>query len=233
MRFVPFALAVLLPLAPSASAFDPAEKYAKRELQGFTILVHPDVEKHADEAKAAFAELESQLKKINEVVGEKPLAALKKVKFWVEWEAKKNGAAEFHVSAGWLKDNGYNPDKVHGVEINNLKNFVDWSKKTQPWMVLHELAHSYHFMVLGENYAPLAAAYKQAMERKLYDSVEFVTGGKRKAYATTNAAEYFAELSEAYFGKNDFFPFTREELEKHDPVGYEMVKKAWTEGANK
>ena len=98
-------------------------------------------------------------------------------------------------------------------------------------MVLHELAHAYHFTVLSEKYAPLHAAYKQAMERKLYDSVEFVHGGKQKAYATTNAAEYFAELSEAYFGKNDFFPFTAEELAKHDPVGFETLKKAWGEPA--
>jgi len=89
------------------------------------------------------------------------------------------------------------------------------------------LAHSYHFTVLGDKYAPLQDAYKQAMDRKLYDSVEFVTGGKKKAYAATNPAEYFAELSEAYFGKNDFFPFTRDELEKHDPIGFELMKKAW------
>jgi hypothetical protein len=229
MRFAALALAILLPLT-RALAFDPAEKYARREIQGFTVLVHPEVEKHTDEAKAAFAELEAQLKKINEVVPEKALAAIKKIKIWVEFEAKKNGAAEFHPSAKWLKDNNYNPDKAQCVEINNIKNFVAWSQKTQPWMVLHELAHAYHFTLLGEKYEPLVAAYKQAMERKLYDSVEFVTGGKRKAYAATNEAEYFAELSEAYFGKNDFFPFTREELQKHDPVGYEMVKKAWTEG---
>lgn len=222
-----FALIGVLAVAAHAAAFDPIEKYTKREIQGFTVLVHPEVEKHPDEATAAFAELEAQLKSINEVVPAKPLAALKKVRFWVEWEAKKNGAAEFHVSAGWLKDNGYNPDKVHAVEINNLKNFVAWSKKTQPWMVLHELAHAYHFTVLGDKYEPLQAAYKQAMERKLYDSVEFIHGGKRKAYATTNPAEYFAELSEAYFGKNDFFPLTRAELEKHDPVGFQMLQKAW------
>jgi Mlc titration factor MtfA (ptsG expression regulator) len=94
-------------------------------------------------------------------------------------------------------------------------------------MLLHELAHAYHHLTLGETYAPLEAAYKQAMERKLYESVEFVGGGKRKAYAATNAAEYFAELSEAYFGKNDFAPFTRAELEKHDPVGFALMKKAW------
>src|SRR5580698_10380559 len=188
-----------------AFAFDPTEKYNKREIQGFTVLVNPEVDQHPEEAQAAFAELESQFKKIEEVVPDKPLAAIKKTKLWVEWEAKKGGPMEAHHSAQWLKDHGFNPEKVHGVEINNIKNFVAWSQKTQPWMVLHELAHAYHFNELGEKYAPLQDAYKQAMERKLYESVDFVHGGKRKAYATTNAAEYFAELSEAYFGKNDFF----------------------------
>jgi hypothetical protein len=222
-------VALLLLVAPQVRAFEPSENYKTREVQGFAVLVHPEVEKHADEAKAAFEELEKQLKNVCAVVPEKPLAALKKVKFWVEWQAKKNGAAEFHVSKGWLKDNGYNPEKAGGVEINNLKNFADWSKRSQPWMILHELAHAYHFLTLGDKYEPLQTAYKQAMERMLYDEVAFVTGGKKKAYATTNAAEYFAELSEAYFGKNDFFPYTRAELEKHDPVGFEVLKKAWGE----
>ena len=31
--------------------------------------------------------------------------------------------------------------------------------------------------------------------------------------------EYFAEASEAYFGTNDFFPFVRIELRRHDPIG--------------
>src|SRR5580700_9063192 len=115
--------ALLALFCSSAFAFDPTEKYARREIQGFTILVNPEVDQHPEEAKAAFAELESQLKKIEEVVPEKPLAAMKKIKFWVEWEVKKNGAAEFHVSAGFLKNNGYNPDKVQSVEIHNLKNF--------------------------------------------------------------------------------------------------------------
>jgi hypothetical protein len=227
----PFAvLTLLFAFAPSAGAFEPTKNYAKREIQGFTVLVHPEVEKHPDDAKAAFAELEAQLKKVTEVVPEKALAAIKKTRIWVEWEVKKNGAMEAHHSAAWLKDNGYNPEKAGGVEINNLRNFVAWSKKTQPWMVLHELAHQYHFKVLGERHTGLHAAYKQAMERKLYDSVEFVHGGKRKAYATTNVAEYFAELSEAYFGKNDFYPFTRAELEKHDPFGFALLKKVWFEG---
>lgn len=209
-------------------AFEPTTSYSRHEVRGFHVFVHPEVERHPDDLKAAWAELETQLTAIEEVVPDQPLAALKRVRIWMEWAVKANGAAEFHVSAGWLKDNGYNPDKLHGVEINNVRNFVAWSRQTQPWMLLHELAHAYHFTVLGERYEPLQTAYRQAMERKLYESVAFVTGGrKRKAYAATNPAEYFAELSEAYFGKNDFFPFNRAELEKHDPIGFAMLQRVW------
>jgi hypothetical protein len=159
---------------PAGTAFDPTESYSKREILGYKILVNPAVDKHPDEAKAAFAELETQLKRIEEVVPEKPLASMKKIKFWVEWDINKNGATEFHVSKGY----GFNPEKVHSIEINNLRNFVALSQKTQPWMILRELAHAYHFTVLGDKYVPLQDAYKQAMDRKLYDSVEFVDGGK-------------------------------------------------------
>jgi hypothetical protein len=39
--------------------------------------------------------------------------------------------------------------------------------------------------------------------------------------------EYFAELSEAYFWVNDFYPFVRAELREHDPAGYAAVEAAW------
>jgi dipeptidyl-peptidase-4 len=39
--------------------------------------------------------------------------------------------------------------------------------------------------------------------------------------------EYFAEATEAYFGKNDFFPFNREELKAHDPLMHDLVGKLW------
>ena len=63
-------------------------------------------------------------------------------------------------------------------------------------------------------------------------SVAFVTGGERKGYATTDRMEYFAELSEAYFGKNDFFPFTREELKTHDPEGFAVMNEVWEKPAS-
>jgi hypothetical protein len=65
------------------------------------------------------------------------------------------------------------------------------------------------------------------MDRGLYAKVKYLDRGERKAYATTDEKEYFAELSEAYFGRNDFFPFDRDELKAHDAAGYELMTRAW------
>lgn len=222
-------LSAILMWLPSVKASEPTSVYKRRQVEGFTILVNPELETHAESAKAAFAELAAQLKAINGVVPNKPLSALHKVKIWLEWENRKDGAAEFHPSAQWLREHGYNPDKAGCVEISNAAHFVQWSRNEQPWMLLHELAHAYRFLTLGEHFTGVQDAYAQAMREKRYDLVDYVHGGKRKAYAATNAEEYFAELSEAYFGKNDFYPFTRQELAQHDPTGYRLMVQVWGE----
>lgn len=120
------------------------------------------------------------------------------------------------------------PLMAGNVEIGNAKNFVSWTYE-QPWMVLHELAHSYHYRVLpqGENNPDVLAAYNLAMKEHRYDQVRHWDGKVVKAYATTNQMEYFAETTEAYFGSNDFFPFVRGELQVADPEGYALMVKVW------
>jgi Mlc titration factor MtfA (ptsG expression regulator) len=48
-----------------------------------------------------------------------------------------------------------------------------------------------------------------------------------RAYAMTDHKEYFAEATEAFFGRNDFFPFTADELQKHDPGIFALLQKVW------
>ena len=48
-----------------------------------------------------------------------------------------------------------------------------------------------------------------------------------RSYAMTNPMEYFAESTEAYFSRNDFFPFTRDDLEKHDPEMARLIANLW------
>ena len=65
------------------------------------------------------------------------------------------------------------------------------------------------------------------MKAGLYDRVLRYSGQEEKAYAATNPMEYFAEASEAYFGTNDFFPFIRIELRRHDPTGHRRCSRRW------
>lgn len=205
----------------------PLSAYRRQRIEGFIVLVHREVLEHPAEAREALHELSHQARQIVKVIPAAALAHLRQVRIWLEWENKPNGAAEYHPSAQWLHENGYNPAKAGGVEISNARNFVKWSHGEQPWMLLHELAHAYHHHVLGYESRLVMIAYRHAIRRGLYEQVDYIRGGKAKAYATTNVQEYFAELSEAYFGKNDFYPFVREELARHDPIGYKMIKQAW------
>ena len=73
----------------------------------------------------------------------------------------------------------------------------------------------------------IVRAYDEAMASGRYDDVEYAGGGTATAYATTNVQEYFAELTEAWFWENDFYPFVRQDLIDFDPLGAEVIEASW------
>jgi hypothetical protein len=100
-------------------------------------------------------------------------------------------------------------------------------RNRQPWVILHELAHAYHDRVLGFDHEEIRQAYDRAVENKLYDTVLLIDGRDTRHYALTNHKEFFAELTESFFGTNDFYPFVRAELKEHDPRTYALLEKIW------
>jgi hypothetical protein len=96
-----------------------------------------------------------------------------------------------------------------------------------PAVILHELAHGYHDQVLGFGEPRIKAAYDKAMEARIYDKVLLYTGREVEHYAASNHKEYFAEGTEAYFYRNDFYPFVAAELRQHDPRLYELLEQIW------
>ncbi|MFN6138673.1 MAG: hypothetical protein ACK480_09260, partial [Planctomycetota bacterium] len=98
---------------------------------------------------------------------------------------------------------------------------------------LHELAHAYHDQYLDQGFSnpQVSELYRKAKDSGKYEQVEQRFGDGRsantRAYALSNPAEYFAESTEAYFSTNDFFPFTREQLEKHDPQIAQLLGQLW------
>jgi hypothetical protein len=91
------------------------------------------------------------------------------------------------------------------------------------------MAHGYQHLALGQEYPPIRDAYQSAMRRGLYAAAHYKTedGPIKRAYAATDAHEYFAELTTAYFGRTMYYPFTRAELQSYDPGGYQLMESVW------
>lgn len=201
--------------------------YVQTELRGWTVIVNRRLlETQKPLTDRALALLDAKLADIERTVYRFPLRRLQRVPIWIEGGTSGLRGLAYHWSADWLRAHGYDPRKARSVEIHSVRDFLEWTPG-QPWLVMHELAHAYHDRALGEHNEDVAAAFENARRSGAYESVRHRDGGNRRAYALTNRMEYFAELSEAYLGVNDFFPFTRAELERHDPQGYALMEKVW------
>ncbi len=212
----------------SKAAFDPTSAYAEQKIEGWTVRVNKrlDAAEQKELREQTLKLLADHLYRITRVVPAGPLEKLRMIPIWVELAHPKHPCMCYHPSKDWLAANDMNPEKAKGVELANCKNFLVWTHQ-QPWMVLHELAHGYHDQVLGFDHPGIKACFAAAKEAKIYDLVLHIDGRKRKHYAMTNATEYFAEMTEAFFGTNDFYPFVRAELKQCDPRMNELLEKVW------
>ncbi len=209
--------------------FDPADRYETRQVEGWTVLVNRSfLDGEPDLAAGTLKWLGTQLAQVVHKVPEGAVGKLRKVRIWVEEKESHHPCMAYHPDEGWLRGHGMNPGKARCVEIANARNFLKWTRE-QPWMVLHELAHAYHHQFLdgGFENPEVRDAYRRAMGEKRYESVLHYDGKEVRAYAKTDPMEYFAEATEAFFGANDFYPFVRAELQRHDPEMVTVLRRAW------
>ena len=214
--------------AGEAQKWRPTSEYKTQNIQGWTVIVDPQLV-NVEIGQNVLRQLEHQLYEIIRVVPGPAVRELQKIKIWVDVKDVhgKYSCMVYHPGKKWLVDNEYNPDLVDCVQLTSPKNFLAWTKH-QPWMILHELCHGYHDQFLGNGHKGISKAYEGAINNKAYLNVTHVTGKDwPKAYALNNEQEYFAEISEAYFGVNDMYPFVRGELKKADPEAISVIKNVW------
>lgn len=215
-------------------------KYRVTDACGWQVKIREELElgkESSEQVTEAFSHLREQLEEIERVVPKPAVQKLKSVVLWFspEYEGVPP-RAEYHPGEEWLKDNGRDPQMVRGVEFTNVKVF-NQERKRMPNFVLHELAHAFHHQVLEDGFEnkQVKEMYQKARDTGSYERVEQRFGDGRsktvRAYAMNNAAEYFAEGTEAYFSTNDFFPFDRSQLRKHDPELQELLGQLWSNGA--
>lgn len=228
---------ILLPLSfpqsaqsqPNHQAYLPTSGYHRMQIEGWSVLFSNQLKtEHLLVAKRVKSLLHKKLRHIQQVLPASAVKKLKKIKIWVEWkENQYTPCATYHPGVQWLQERHLNPDMAGGIQITHANNFLDWTQRDQPMLVLHELAHAYHHQVLGFEQPDILEAFQKAQKSKKYERVQRYKSSPTRAYALTDEKEYFAESSEAYFGRNDFYPFNRSELQKHDPAIYQIIQAAW------
>lgn len=201
--------------------------YARVNMEGFRVM-YPLQYAGSEELPEALDALGEDLKFIVNTVPAPFVDVFRRKILWLD-NTDPDGAACYHDGMDWLIQNGYIKEKHRCVEINNMRNYVQWSSSNQPLMVLHEFAHLFHYSSYRDSQLILSA-YENALNAGLYESVDYYDGtsvSKRKAYAMNNEMEYFAEMSEAWFGTNDYYPFDRDDLEVHDPQAWKLMQEVW------
>ncbi|MBA7662776.1 hypothetical protein ES703_70809 [subsurface metagenome] len=212
--------------ASSRGAYIPTSKYKRRQVEGWTVYVGPELDKWTALSEETLKLLRHKLHMVKRYVPEKGLKQLQKVAIWVEMENPDVPYMTYHRSEEALKSQHQNPDKLGAVELGNAGNFMRWSF-LQPFMVLNQLARAYHDQVLGYDNAEIKAAHQQAVKSGKYDLVLRFDGQYVRHPALTNPKEYFAEMSEAYYGVNDFYPFLQFELKQYDEDVCKLLAKLW------
>ena len=208
------------------------ESYQTLEMSGWTIVVNRQLldekSEHYELGQQVQRVLSSHLTMIQHRLPQAAVDKLRTVKIWLEVSEESPPCAAYHPSREWLVEHSVNPDKAKCVEIANARRFVEWTR-TQPAMVLHELSHAYHdqFVDGGFRNSQIRGGWETAVAAELYGDVLHADGELRESYAATNEKEFFAELSESFFGTNDFYPFVNAELKKHDPASHALIESIW------
>lgn len=218
---------------PAAIADAPAQKsWNESEIEGWRLYISKRFEnKSAPEIEKAKELLRTQLKEIKSVVPPSAVSKLQQVSLYFSPEYPGVGPrAEYHPNRGWLRENGRDPVMEKGIEFTNISIFAEETRR-MPNFALHELAHAFHDQVHGFDNQEIETAYRRAKAGAKYDRVQRQDSEGNltwdRAYAITNSSEYFAETSEAFFSRNDFYPFHREELKSHDPQMDQLLEKLW------
>jgi hypothetical protein len=229
---ISIALAVTL-VGGSAGAAEPPpipKVHVTQKMEGWTVHVDERLLTGPDIAvgKRALQLLTIRLVDIALILPPQRVARLQQVPIWLDLTHGGLKPAQYHPSAGWLKANGYDEKLARCVHIPDAAEFAGRGHQhQQPWSVLHELAHAYHDQVLGFEHADIVAAYQRCLDSGRYDKVLHIDGRLTRHYALTNAREFFAEMTESFYGVNDFYPFNRAELRRDEPAVYALLERIW------
>ena len=228
-----FAFLVFLWLAVSVSADELPQPTTRavQELEGWKIRVDDRLLGDAPDAALgtrALRFLAAKLVEIKAVVPAERLKDLQDVTIVLDLNCGKLASMQYHPDAGWLKANGFPTDLAKCVHLPRAADLPTRRNiNEQPWVILHELAHAFHDQKLSFDEPRLKAAHESFKQNGHGDATLLYNGKRVKHYGLTNQMEFFAEMTESFFGVNDFFPFNRAELQEAEPEVFQLLTDIW------
>jgi hypothetical protein len=208
--------------------------YYARTVSGFTLYVSRLAYEESDTEKGKpLALVDAELARIADLFPGNVVKAYRTIAVWVEWDhtipqSARSFAVYYGRTGERLMAQGVDPRKAGCVCLLSLKTAVRLAAAgAKQNTLIHEFAHVAHDRQFGFDNTVIRNAYQQAAARGLYARVKHDGGRVGPAYAGRNDAEYFAELTCAYFDRLDYYPHDRTELRDHDSVGYELMTKMW------
>lgn len=182
----------------------------------------------AETGRRALALLQNRLFAVALVVPTDKLERLRAVRIQLDQTHGALRGMGYHPSAEWLRQHGYDTNLARCVHITDAVAFLEPEHYVkQPWAILHELAHAVHHQVVGHDHPGILAAWEHVRASGRWERCLHIYGHEARHYALTNPQEFFAEMTESYFGMNDFFPFNRGELRQHEPEIYRLMQEIW------
>ena len=216
--------------APDSGELPPPAARVTRDMEGWTVLVDERLLQPANEQAFTRAQkfLEARLFDIKMVVAPDILPKLQKVRIVLDLAHGKLCSMQYHPDADWLVEHGYASNLVKCVHIPQVADLVTVRDiREQPWVILHELAHAYHDQVLGFEEPRILKAYETFKKSGHGNAALLYDGARVRHYGLTDHKEFFAEMTESYFGMNDFFPFNHAELMTAEPEIFELLQAIW------
>lgn len=213
-----FALIVVCLMTSTSQALAKAGFHEQR-IHGWRVNVSDQLKENDPELYTRIMQqITDDLSAVVDVVPRNALRELREVPIWVKHSMKKPfNRLFFNGSKRGSAEHGIS--HLYGaVVIGNAKGYLGFHP-IHPWQMLHELAHAYHQFDIRHDFAPVRQAYDSAIASSLHKF--------GSEYSRRNFREYFATLTEAYFGTKPIYPHNRKELAAHDPKGYCAVVRAW------
>jgi hypothetical protein len=208
--------------------------HVARTIEGWTVRVDDRLlaPPHGETGRRALRFLEARLFDIGAVVPAGPLERLQRVVLVLDLSHGELTSMQYHPSADWLAEHGYDTNLARCVHIPVATDLpTPRNIREQPWVVLHELAHAYHDQVLGFDDLRIREAYEAFRRSGHGDQALLHDGTRTRHYGLTDPKEFFAEMTEAFFGSNDFQPFNRAELRTAEPAICDLLESVWREDA--